>query len=1397
MIKKNIHEEYLDYHDKFEKKYGKGISIVLMQVGSFHEAYSTQNRGPDLYKLSDILNIVCTKKDKSIDIISEQNPFMMGFPSIALQKFLKILIDNKYIVIIIDQTTLPPNPTREITGIYSDATFLEGNSIDCKHLMMLYIEINPCINNQKIDKSKSNISIGMVTIEISTGYINYYETHGSGILSENEALEECQRYYHYFRPSELVFYLIDNSYKDKDKDKDSEETQKYIKNLNKSIHNKIDIIPNQILFTYNKINSAFTKISYQNNIFKKIYPFCSNMMSPIETLGLEKSSYASLSITLIFDWIHQHNANLLKEIQKPVYFDNHKYMILGNNAQYQLNIVDYYNYENNNSKFNSIKYQSLNDVVNNCITNMGKRKLKMRLIAPYTDRNIIQNYYDLTEKILNLDTIYEQIRNQLKEICDIERILRKITIKFIQPYELYQLYYSLISIIDLIQLLLSTSFKDDLLLMFNKKNINIFNECVNYINKLWNIEKLKKNNLLEIKENLYNDGIYNNIDNIVLKINNGIGFMEKLAKKLEYFIEIKNDNTKKNITKIAVNKINNDDDDDDNNNKLITIKHNDRDGYYLITTKSRGNKLKEEIKKLKKIQIDDKTEILITDLIFKDLNNTTKITYYGLEKYSDEVETLYESLNSLMKEYFCKDVKIWSDKYSVMLSELIKFIIEIDIITNNAFTSKKFHYTKPIIKFTPDNNVYSVNNELTNIIEKKIESEKELELERELERELEKEFVVYSSFVHAKELRHPIIEQIIDHEYVPHDVKLDNKDKGNMIYGTNSCGKCFSKDTLIMMFTFGGGNKTYKKAINIQEGDLLMGDDSTPRTVIGVTSGEGDMYEIIPKHHYHNNNNFIVNGHHILCLKSSNYKSITKDNNRNRYKASWFENGFLKNKLFSLNKYQNAKEEAEKFIKELIIPDNIIEISVNDYLNKNKFWKKNHFLYKVGIEFPEKKVNIEPYLIGYYLCTEQSEHNKYILDDYKYNSKKNRFNLLAGIIDSCGVNSDQNIDIYLKNSCSSINDELRKDIIFLTKSLGFISIYTKIDKNKNYYKIHISGTFELFKELSLYLKYFKINLNIKYINHSLISFNIIKKGIDKYYGFETDNNKRFLLDSFIVTHNSSLMKAVGLNIIMAQCGLYVPAANFEYNIFTSIYTRISGNDNLFKGQSSFIVEMNELRSILKRCNSTSLVIGDEICRGTEHLSGTAIVGSTIIRLIQNNAKFLFATHLHDLPNLTQIKKLNNIQFYHLSVESKGDELIFNRKLVKGTGEQVYGITIAKYILDDTEFIKTAIELKNDLLDKKNINYKLVNDKKSLYNNDLFIDKCTICNSENNLETHHIVFQKYYKKTPFGEINNKKFHVVKNHKANLIVLCQQCHDNLHNGELEINSLVQTTNGIEIK
>ena len=168
----SIYNEYISYHERYEKKYGKNRVIILMQVGSFHEAYATNEKGPNLYAISDLLNIVCTRKDKSVDIISDKNPYMLGFPSIALQKFMKILIDNKYTVVVIDQTTPPPNPTREITGIYSPSTYIETvNPLDNKCLMTILIETHG-----------KSMSIGINCIDISTGYVNYYETHGTGLI---------------------------------------------------------------------------------------------------------------------------------------------------------------------------------------------------------------------------------------------------------------------------------------------------------------------------------------------------------------------------------------------------------------------------------------------------------------------------------------------------------------------------------------------------------------------------------------------------------------------------------------------------------------------------------------------------------------------------------------------------------------------------------------------------------------------------------------------------------------------------------------------------------------------------------------------------------------------------------------------------------------------------------------------------------------------------------------------------------------------------------------------------------------------------------------------------------------------------------------------------------------
>lgn len=135
-----IIDEYLDYHKKFYKKYGEK-SLVLMQVGSFYEAYSIETEGPNLKAISDLINIVCTRKDKKQSTIDKKNPYMLGFPLISADKHISLLINNGYTLIIIDQTTPPPDPKREITNIISPGTYIGVTpTVDTNYVAMVFFE---------------------------------------------------------------------------------------------------------------------------------------------------------------------------------------------------------------------------------------------------------------------------------------------------------------------------------------------------------------------------------------------------------------------------------------------------------------------------------------------------------------------------------------------------------------------------------------------------------------------------------------------------------------------------------------------------------------------------------------------------------------------------------------------------------------------------------------------------------------------------------------------------------------------------------------------------------------------------------------------------------------------------------------------------------------------------------------------------------------------------------------------------------------------------------------------------------------------------------------------------------------------------------------------------------
>jgi len=251
---------------------------------------------------------------------------------------------------------------------------------------------------------------------------------------------------------------------------------------------------------------------------------------------------------------------------------------------------------------------------------------------------------------------------------------------------------------------------------------------------------------------------------------------------------------------------------------------------------------------------------------------------------------------------------------------------------------------------------------------------------------------------------------------------------------------------------------------------------------------------------------------------------------------------------------------------------------------------------------------------------------------------------------------------------------------------------------------------------------------------------------------------------------STLMKSIGISILLAQIGYPVPAEYFEYYPYKSIFTRICGNDDILKGLSSFMVEILELNSILKRNNGNTLVIADELCRGTEVDSALYIVATMIEKLSKNNCSFITASHLHGLKNFDNIKKLENVKPYHLKVEYSDEKLIYNRKLSKGYGSNCYGIEVAKYIFEDKEIVKRIYEVSNSFEEMK----------MSRYNRELVLEKCEVCGSKEKLETHHIVFQKDF----INGVNKNKYHIIKNDVSNLVVLCQYCHDEVDRKNIEI-------------
>lgn len=315
-------------------------------------------------------------------------------------------------------------------------------------------------------------------------------------------------------------------------------------------------------------------------------------------------------------------------------------------------------------------------------------------------------------------------------------------------------------------------------------------------------------------------------------------------------------------------------------------------------------------------------------------------------------------------------------------------------------------------------------------------------------------------------------------------------------------------------------------------------------------------------------------------------------------------------------------------------------------------------------------------------------------------------------------------------------------------------------------------------------------INAKTLRHPIIELiNTRTKYVpnDIYLGDDT-RESGLLLFGMNSSGKSSFMKAVGLNIIMAQAGMFVAADSFEYKPYNHIFTRIAGIDNIYRGWSTFTIEMLELKTILQNADVYSLVLGDELCSGTEAMSGLAIVAAGINILIKKVATFIFATHLHDLGKLDGIKMNKKIFIGHMHVEVDKETglLIFDRKLREGIGSEMYGLEVCKGLGMPSDFLKAAHEIRCQITD---ISTEFVATKTSRYNSGIHIEECKICNKP-AVETHHINPQMLADKNGFID------HYHKNSEFNLINVCEECHLKIHHGNIQVNGYKETIEGIKI-
>ena len=500
---------------------------------------------------------------------------------------------------------------------------------------------------------------------------------------------------------------------------------------------------------------------------------------------------------------------------------------------------------------------------------------------------------------------------------------------------------------------------------------------------------------------------------------------------------------------------------------------------------------------------------------------------------------------------------------------------------------------------------------------------------------------------------------------------------------------------------------------------------------------------------------------------------------------------------FNLNKMEHIdlntnKDEITNYFNEKIVPElDVIQNTINEIELKRK---ELQLFYHNQIASSTKQNNNNELVKLMYTENE----------GYSFSCTKIRFELLLKKVkelEKCKVRHNNNVTKFYPEKLLTLCSELihYRDLLHKKVKTYYLNMM------KEYYNKYNT----LFKRLKEFIEVidvcnsnFKCKIKYNYVQPEIcetqsaamleayeLRHPIIERLGTHYIPNDITLNhdsSGILLYGLNSSGKSSILRAIGISVILAQCGLYVPCKKFIFYPFHTIISQVDLTDNLFSGKSSYINETLGLKRILKCADQNTLILCDEMCKGTEYNSSISLVTSTLLFLLNKSSKLFFTSHLHEIARQEEIIQSSLLKICHMHVSIKNDkDIIFERIIRDGVGSELYGLEVAKNLLNEPTLIDMAFHIRNRLVNS----IVIKKDKKSRYNTKKIIKKCEICNSTNNLETDHIMPQCNTNESGF--INNNYYH--KNELFNLAILCKSCHLKKTQGKIIINGYKDSING----